>query len=211
MWSTIFFRGLKKMRWASWTNDNFFGTSKSTSTCCSEGEHETGRARVPLVTLNDCAKAAPIQRRLANAGIAAEIDDELLEKLWFVSKEESDARIDVPMDQLERAQKLLFEWDASEGILREAIRCPECRSLQVHSSPQFAHSSLIPNLMMGFLCQDRLFRSRRNIIQRTVITRGRKTEPSASGFCIRRKLIVFVDGIKQTMLRPKPAQSESTG
>ena len=60
---------------------------------------------VPLVTLNDCAKAAPIQRRLANAGIAAEIDDELLEKLWFVSKEESDARIDVPMDQLERAQK----------------------------------------------------------------------------------------------------------
>jgi hypothetical protein len=38
-------------------------------------------ARVPLVTLNDCAKAAPIQRQLANAGIAAEIDDELLEKL----------------------------------------------------------------------------------------------------------------------------------
>jgi hypothetical protein len=61
-------------------------------------------ARVPLVTFNDCAKAAPIQRRLANAGIAAETDDQLLEKLWFVSKEESDARIDVPMDQLERAK-----------------------------------------------------------------------------------------------------------
>jgi hypothetical protein len=108
--------------------------------------------RVPVVTLNDRAKAAPIQRRLANAGIAAEINDELLEKLWFVSKEESDARIHVPMDQLERAQKLLLEWDASEGILREAIRCPECQSLQVHY-PQFAHRSLIPNLMMGFLAR----------------------------------------------------------
>src|SRR6266550_9098757 len=66
--------------------------------------------RAPVVTLNDRAKAAPIQRLLANAGIAAEIDDELLEKLWFVSKEEADARIHVPMDQLERAQKLLLEW-----------------------------------------------------------------------------------------------------
>jgi hypothetical protein len=140
-------------------------------------------ARVPLVTLNDCAKAAPIQRRLANAGIAAEIDDELLEKLWFVSKEESDARIDVPMDELERAQKLLFEWDASEGILREAIRCPECRSLQVHY-PQFAHRSLIPNLMMGFLARIGLIE--KEYIARTVITRGRKTEPSAP-FCIRRE------------------------
>ena len=65
--------------------------------------------RAPVVTLNDCAKATPIQRRLANAGIAAEIDDELLEKLWFVSKEEADARIDVPVDQVERAQKLLLE------------------------------------------------------------------------------------------------------
>ena len=37
------FKDLKKMRWASWTNNNFFGTSKSTSTCCSEGEHEIGR------------------------------------------------------------------------------------------------------------------------------------------------------------------------
>ena len=108
--------------------------------------------RVPVVTFNDLAKAHAIQRRLVNAGIAVEIDDELLEKLWFVSKEESDARIDVPMDQLGRAQKLLLEWDASEGILREAIRCPECRSLQVHY-PQFAHRSLIPNLMMGFLAR----------------------------------------------------------
>ena len=83
--------------------------------------------RAPVVTLNDRAKAAPIQRRLANTGIAAEIDDELLEKLWFVSKEESDARIHVPMDQLERAQKLLLEWDASEGILREALNASHYR------------------------------------------------------------------------------------
>ena len=66
--------------------------------------------RAPVVTLNDRAKAAPIQRRLVNAGIAAEIDDELLEKLWFVSKEEADARIDVPMDQLERPSRSSRSW-----------------------------------------------------------------------------------------------------
>jgi len=164
--------------------------------------------RAPLVTLDDCAKAAPIQRRLANAGIAAEIDDELLEKLWFVSKEESDARIDVPMDQLGRAQKLLLEWDASEGILREAIRCPECRSLQVHY-PQFAHRSLIPNLMMGFL-------ARIGLIEKEYYCENchytwPKDGTKRSILYPERKPYRFVDGIEQTMLRPKPARSESTG
>jgi len=108
-------------------------------------------AKVPLVTLNDCAKAAPIQRLLANAGIAAEIDDELLEKLWFVSKEEA-------------TPGSMFQWinlSAPKSFARVGTRpkniargdsVPECQSLQVHY-PQFAHRSLIPNLMMGFLAK----------------------------------------------------------
>jgi len=107
---------------------------------------------------------------------------------------------------LEARPKLLLEWDASEGILREAIRCPECQSLQVHY-PQFAHRSLIPNLMRDFW-PNRLDR-RRNTIARTVITRGQKTEPKRSILYLERKPYRFVDGIEQTLLRPKPAQSES--
>src|SRR5882757_3131839 len=139
--------------------------------------------RAPVVTLNDRAKAAPIQRRLANAGIAAEIDDELLEKLWFVSKEESDARIHVPMDQLERAQRLLLEWDASEGILREAIRCPECQSLQVHY-PQFAHRS-----NDGISGQDRL--DREGILLRELSLHVAKRRNQALHFVSGEKALSF--------------------
>ena len=85
--------------------------------------------RAPVVTLNDCAKAAPIQRRLANAGIAAEIDGELLEKLWFVSKEEADARIDVPMDQVDARKSFCLsgtrpkEYCARRFAALNASRC----------------------------------------------------------------------------------------
>src|SRR5712671_3515432 len=164
--------------------------------------------RAPVVTLNNRAKAAPIQRRLANAGIAAEIDDELLEKLWFVSKEESDARIHVPMDQLESAQKLLLEWDAAEGILRDAIRCPECRSLQVHY-PQFAHESLIPNLVMGFLAKIGLI-EKKYYCEKCQYT-WPKVGTKRSILYPDREPYRFVDGIEQTMLRPERAQPQSGG
>jgi hypothetical protein len=165
-------------------------------------------ARVPIVTLNNGAKAEPIQKRLVRAGIAAEIDDELFEKLWFVSKEEADLRIDVPADQVERAQQLLLEWDAAEGILREAIRCPECRSLQVHY-PQFAHRSLTPNLVMGFLakvgliekeyyCDNCHYTWPKHGTKRSIL------DPEREPYC-------FVDGIEQTMSGPRRAQTQSAG
>lgn len=164
--------------------------------------------RVPILTTNDCAKAQPIQRRLVRASIAAEIDDELLEKLWFVSKEEADVRIVVPADQVERAEQLLLEWDAAEGILREAIRCPECRSLQVHY-PQFAHRSLIPNLVMGFLAKIGL------IEKEYYCDNCHYTWPKAgtkrSILYPERKPYRFVDGIEQTRSRPQPAQSQAAG
>jgi hypothetical protein len=102
----------------------------------------------------------------------------------------------------------LLEWDASEGILREAIRCPECQSLQVHY-PQFAHRSLIPNLMMGFL-------ARIGLIEKEYYCENchytwPKDGTKRSILYLERKPYRFVDGIEQTMLRPKPAQSESTG
>jgi hypothetical protein len=106
-------------------------------------------SRIPIALFKDCAKAEPIQHRLAEAGIAAEIHDELrLEKLWFVSKPDCGARIEVPANQFERAEQMLVEWDASEGALRDAIHCPECKSLRV-DYPQFTRKSLLTNLAMG--------------------------------------------------------------
>ncbi len=108
---------------------------------------------MPLALFSSRAKAEPIQQRLAAAGIPGEIHEELrLEKLWFVSRKSAGARIEVPADQFERAENLLLNWDAAEGALRDAIRCPECKSLRVEY-PQAAHHSLLTNLGPGLLAQ----------------------------------------------------------
>jgi hypothetical protein len=105
--------------------------------------------RTPIALFNDRTKAEPIQRRLADAGIPAEIHDELrLEKLWFASKHACGIRLEVPADQFERAEDMLVNWDTKEGALRDAIHCPECKSLRV-DYPQFTRKSLLTNLAMG--------------------------------------------------------------
>ncbi len=108
---------------------------------------------MPLALFSSRGKAEPIRQRLVAAGIPAEVHDELrLEKLWFVSRQSAGARIEVPADQFERAEQLLLDWDAAEGALRQAIRCPECKSLRVEY-PQFARHSLLTNLGPGVLAE----------------------------------------------------------
>src|SRR5437879_2879868 len=93
--------------------------------------------------------AEQIRCRLVRAGFNARISEgSLLQRLWFVRKGEAGVSVEVPGDQFEKAEKLLLEWDAAEGALREAIRCPECKSLRVQY-PQFARHSFLTNLMMG--------------------------------------------------------------
>lgn len=107
--------------------------------------------RVPVALFRNRPAAELIQKRLSESGIKAEVHDELrLEKLWFVSRAGCGVRVEVAADQFERAYQLLMDWDASEQALRDAIRCPECRSLRV-DYPQFTRKSMLPNLVMGFL------------------------------------------------------------
>jgi hypothetical protein len=109
--------------------------------------------RTPVAHFNTRSHAEPLQKRLAEAGCQAEIHDELwLEKLWFVSRPVAGARIEVPVQQFERAHRLLLEWDAAERALRDAIRCPECKSLNV-DYPQFTRKFLVPNLVMGMCAE----------------------------------------------------------
>jgi hypothetical protein len=105
--------------------------------------------RVAIATFPNRAQAEPAQRRLAQAGIPCEIHDELrLEKLWFVGKPAAGVRLEVPAEEFERAYSQLQEWDTTEGALRDAIRCPECKSFRV-DYPQFTRKSFLPNLVMG--------------------------------------------------------------
>src|SRR5882672_2817341 len=161
--------------------------------------------RIPVATFSNCAQAEPLRSRLVESGLQAEIHDELkLEKLWFVSKPGAGARLEVPAAQFERAHQLLLDWDAAEGALRDAIRCPECKSLRVQY-PQHTRRSLIPNMVMGLLaavgqvdkeyyCEDCHY---------TWPKEG--TKPSA----LRPHMAphYFIEGIEQTSLPPQPAQA----
>jgi len=105
--------------------------------------------RIPIALFNHRSEAEPIQQRLVQAGVIAEIQDELLlQKLWFVSKRAAGARLEVAAEHFEKAEKLLLAWDLAEGALNNAIRCPECQSFRV-DYPQFARNSVMTNMAAG--------------------------------------------------------------
>ena len=110
--------------------------------------------RIPVALFISRDHALPIQQRLVQAGIVAEIHEELgLQRLWFVSRQAAGARLEVLASQVESADKLLAAWDgADDGALAKAIRCPECRSLRV-DYPQFAHNSVMTNVAAGIVAE----------------------------------------------------------
>ena len=156
--------------------------------------------RMPVALFSNRAKAEPVQKRLVESGVQAEIHDELrLEKLWFVSKPSTGVRIETPADQYERVCQLLYDWDAADGALRDAIRCPECKSPRV-DYPQFTRKFLIPNLALGlfaalgamekqFYCQDCHFTWPKEG------TKQSKLRPNMGPY-------YFIEGVEQTTLRP---------
>lgn len=85
--------------------------------------------------------AEALQKRLSESGIGAKVCDCTRIK---------GVRIEVPEREFERAYDLLLKWDAAEGALRGAIRCPECHSLRIEY-PQYTHKSSTPNLLIGLL------------------------------------------------------------
>jgi predicted Zn-ribbon and HTH transcriptional regulator len=145
--------------------------------------------------------AQPARDYLRQAGVQAEIHDELkLEALWFVSKAEAGARLEVPAEQFERASNLLLEWDSAESGLRNAVRCPECKSVRVEY-PQFTNKSFLPNLALGLLaavhllekeyyCEDCHYTWPKEGTKRSV------TRPHAAPY-------YFIEGVEQTFRQPQ--------
>jgi hypothetical protein len=107
----------------------------------------------PVALFSKRINAEPVHRRLVQAGFSATLNEgPRLTKLWLVSNNTADVRVEVPADQFNRAEQLLLDWDSVGPELRQAIRCPECGSLQV-DYPQYARHSLLTNLAMGLLAQ----------------------------------------------------------
>ena len=108
---------------------------------------------LPVALFSDRAKAEPVRQRLAELGFEASLCEGTgLTKLWLISDRAGCARVEVPAQQFNKAEQFLIEWDAAEGALRGAIRCPECGSFRV-DYPQYARHSLLTNLAMGLMAQ----------------------------------------------------------
>jgi hypothetical protein len=104
----------------------------------------------------DAGAAEVVRRSLLEAGIQAKLHHEpAVARLWFVSNRDSGMRVEVPAHQLERATRVLWEWDSATGGLRDAVHCPECASLHV-DFPQFTEKSILTNVVMGMASELRL-------------------------------------------------------
>src|ERR1041385_5091962 len=93
-----------------------------------------------LALFNSGEAAEKLRRRLIDAGFTASVHDRLrLEKLWFVSRQETGAHIEVPSEQFESACETLQQWNKHETLV-DAIRCPHCNSFRIEY-PQLTHKS----------------------------------------------------------------------
>lgn len=94
---------------------------------------------ITVATFNDQTPATELAKRFEAAGIRAEVFDEsLAQKYWFFTSEpRAHMRVRVDKENGERAEKLLQEWDAADGALRQAVRCPDCGSSRIEY-PQFS-------------------------------------------------------------------------
>lgn len=100
-----------------------------------------------VATFSDLEKAEEVKRRLAQAGIHAEVNDHSsLEKYWFLSKPLAADKVVVEEKDFERAREFLKGADAQDHILTGEVRCPQCESAEVQY-PQFTRKFVMTNLV----------------------------------------------------------------
>lgn len=94
-----------------------------------------------VATFDSEVDADRLRARFDEAGIGAEVLDERAEQRFlFFSKPHSGLKVRVGKDQVEQADRLMREWDRAEGILTDAVCCPECGSYAVEY-PQFSRKT----------------------------------------------------------------------
>lgn len=114
---------------------------------------------VTEVTFNEPEEAEPLLQRLRAAGIRAEVHDERKRQRYlFMSQPLAGVHLRVDREQMEEAHRLLQLWDASEGVLNRAARCPGCGSSRLEF-PQFTRKFSSP-AFYAVLCALHLFERR---------------------------------------------------
>jgi predicted Zn-ribbon and HTH transcriptional regulator len=99
---------------------------------------------ITVATFNDREPADHIASRLRDGGLHAEVYDESYEQKWklFNIHPRAHMRVRVPSDEAEPANAQLNTWRASDPMLAQAVRCPECGSSNIEF-PQFSRRTLM--------------------------------------------------------------------
>jgi len=97
-----------------------------------------------IAVFNERAPAETICDRLRAAGFSADvIDESQTQKMLLMNrKPRAHMQVRVPKGDEDRAAQLLRDWDAVDGALRDAVRCPQCASSRV-DYPQFSRRTLM--------------------------------------------------------------------
>lgn len=100
-----------------------------------------------VASFNTKAPADKLAARLREAGFKADVFDESGEQKWLLLNLEPKAhmRVRVPKEEADRALHTLKEWDAADGAMGEAVRCPQCGSSRIEY-PQFSRRTLMSAL-----------------------------------------------------------------
>ena len=97
-----------------------------------------------IATFNDREPADRLTTRLRDAGFNADVFDESAAQKWLLLnlKPRAHMRVRVPKADGDRAMQQLRDWDAADGAMKEAIRCPQCGSSRIEY-PQFSRRTLM--------------------------------------------------------------------
>lgn len=97
---------------------------------------------ITVATFNDAAPAEALKNRFLDAGLHSDLLDESGAQalMGLTTHPKAQMRVRVRKDEFERAKQLAAEWDASDGALREAVKCPQCGSSRIEY-PQFSRQA----------------------------------------------------------------------
>ena len=99
---------------------------------------------ISVASFDEHEEAQTLADRLLAEGFDATMQNDSAEQFWkfYNMHPRAHCHVRVPKGVVDAALRRLSELDAAEGILKSAVRCPECRSSQVEY-PQFSRGTIV--------------------------------------------------------------------